>query len=727
MIIRTVIILALAFITAFQVQAADMKYRVRKRICEMDDSCPSDSGGGTPPAGSHAAQFVPAYINIAGQGSVAFTLTFAEAGVTYAYSINDANPVTAAITGSLVASGADETVTGLNLGGLDDGTITLTASRMEGATPVSTATDTITKDTIAPQVTTLSPADNSASIPPGTPPALTFSENILAASGNIAINAVALIENIAVSGPQVAISGNLATLSPSSLLPTSTALHILVPAGAFTDLAGNPHVGLTSATDWNFTTSDGSEPDLSISVVSGTPGTMDIANGLSPGAAVILSIANTGDANSGALQILLTGTVTNFLKTDDDCTGANLVPADSCQITLHPIATEDGPYTATLTASDTRGESASQALAGTAAGFSISAPAWCWGSNSGVGALGGYEYVSSSVPVPVTNMGESVGISAMVSGYTHNCFIQNGGLKCWGYNSSGQLGNGESGVGTISSIPITPIGMDSGITDAAASNGNYTCAVKNGAAWCWGYNQGGQVGDGTSGGQLLRPFPAIVLGMNSGVTKVATSAWNGCAIKNGGVWCWGTIFEPVGTPALVPGLESGVIAINGGTYHHCAIKTNGSVWCWGVNTFGQLGNGTTTTSFTPVAVTGMDSGATAVAAGANSSCAIKNGRVWCWGYNEQGVLGNGLNTNSPVPVPVTTTNMSAPVSSISALGSHTCAIAGQKLWCWGYNNAGQLGNGTTTSSNVPVPVTGMNTGVALISMGAVHSCAVVRE
>jgi alpha-tubulin suppressor-like RCC1 family protein len=217
--------------------------------------------------------------------------------------------------------------------------------------------------------------------------------------------------------------------------------------------------------------------------------------------------------------------------------------------------------------------------------------------------------------------------------------------------------------------------------------------------------------------------------------RIAVGQSYACLITSaGGAKCWGAnnagqLGNNGGnalTPADVVGLSSGVSAIAAGAEHTCAV-VGGAAECWGFNGNGRLGNLSTPGSGSPipVGVSGLSSGVTAIAAGTGHSCAVAtSGAAQCWGYNGHGELGNNSTADSPIPVNVV--GLSSGVTAITAgsLGAHTCALLGSGAQCWGLNQYGQLGNNSTNQSNVPVNVTGLLSGVVAIAAGDSHTCAV---
>jgi alpha-tubulin suppressor-like RCC1 family protein len=332
-------------------------------------------------------------------------------------------------------------------------------------------------------------------------------------------------------------------------------------------------------------------------------------------------------------------------------------------------------------------------------------------------------------------VGEAVLEAVQVAaGYYHTCAVTTaGGLKCWGYDVYGQLGN--DAALTNKSTPVDVLGLASGVASVSAGN-FHTCAVTTaGGLKCWGYDAQGQLGNDRA--LTNQPTPVDVVGLTSGVVSVAAGAYHTCAVTTaGGLKCWGNdgqgqlgndaaqTNQP--TPVDVWGLTSGVASVSAGGYHTCAVTTAGGLKCWGWGYYGQLGNGAAGTNQpTPVDVLGLTSGVASVSGGTFHTCAVTTaGGLKCWGYDAQGQLGNDAAlTNKSTPVDVL--GLASGVASVSAGNFHTCAVTtAGGLKCWGYDAQGQLGNDRAlTNQPTPVDVVGLTSGVVSVAAGAYHTCA----
>jgi alpha-tubulin suppressor-like RCC1 family protein len=302
--------------------------------------------------------------------------------------------------------------------------------------------------------------------------------------------------------------------------------------------------------------------------------------------------------------------------------------------------------------------------------------------------------------------------TAIAAGYGHTCALTGaGGVKCWGNNGDGEVGDGTK---THRLTPVAVHGLANDVQAIAAGEALSCALTDEGGVKCWGENESGELGDGTT---TDRHRPVDVAGLASGVRAIAAGEALSCALTDGGgVKCWGeNEYGELGDgtttnrhlPVDVSGLASGVTAIAIGYLHACALTRAGGVQCWGYNRFGQLGDGTTTDRHTPVDVSGLTSGVTAITAGGGHSCALTaGGGVKCWGYNGYGQLGDGTTTDRHAPVSLS--GIAAGIRTITAGGyGHTCVltIAG-RVKCWGRNSSGQLGDGTTTERHTPVEVIG---------------------
>jgi alpha-tubulin suppressor-like RCC1 family protein len=306
-------------------------------------------------------------------------------------------------------------------------------------------------------------------------------------------------------------------------------------------------------------------------------------------------------------------------------------------------------------------------------------------------------------------------------GAVHACILTAaGGVKCWGYNGTGMLGDGTKHDRLK---PVSVSGLSSGVADVQAA-WDHTCALTDGGGVkCWGHNGDGELGDGT---KIQRLVPVSVDGLPNGVSAISLGFDSGCALTTGGgVKCWGyngngQLGDGTRTTRKIPvnvfGLSSGVAAIAAGWDHTCALLNSGGVMCWGDNAHGEVGNGTHTDALKPVSVSGLASGVAAVSAGFDHTCALLNsGSMKCWGNNATGELGDGTAKSRKQPVSVHGLSNAA---SISAGFNHTCAVTtsgGAK--CWGNNASGELGDGTTTTRFNPTNVYRSASGVDMISAG----------
>jgi alpha-tubulin suppressor-like RCC1 family protein len=265
-----------------------------------------------------------------------------------------------------------------------------------------------------------------------------------------------------------------------------------------------------------------------------------------------------------------------------------------------------------------------------------------------------------------------------------------------------------------------------------AAGAGHSCVVTSaGGAKCWGLNSAGQLGDGTT---VTRLAPTNVSGLTSGIVVVAAGARHSCAITEaGGVKCWGANdFGQLGdgttmarrSPVGVSGLSGSIVAVVAGYAHTCALTTTGAVKCWGLNNYGQVGDGTTSIRLTPVGVSSLSRGVIAISAGNAHSCALTYAySVQCWGKNDRGQLGNGTTINRPTPV--TVASLGNTVLHITSGGDHNCAGTSNSAKCWGRNDFGQLGDGSHIDRHTPVsvraPVTSPIYGRGLFA-GQDHTC-----
>ncbi len=284
----------------------------------------------------------------------------------------------------------------------------------------------------------------------------------------------------------------------------------------------------------------------------------------------------------------------------------------------------------------------------------------CWGWNS-AGQLGDGTTTNRSTPVQVSGLPS--GVTQIAAGSSYSCaLLATGSARCWGYNGTGGLGDGTT---TDRLTPVQVSGLAATAAQLSAATSRFTCALLvGGDVKCWGWNPSGQLGDGTTTDRLT---PVQVAGLTAGVQQISTGAFHSCVVVASAVKCWGNNSRgQLGTgnlghgftPLQVPGLTSGAQQVSAGGGHTCALLVAGLLKCWGENLKGQLGDGTTTDRLTPVQVSGFTSNIAQVSAGRDYTCvALSSGAVRCWGNNSRGQLGDGTTTDRLTPVDVVGLNL----------------------------------------------------------------------
>lgn len=302
--------------------------------------------------------------------------------------------------------------------------------------------------------------------------------------------------------------------------------------------------------------------------------------------------------------------------------------------------------------------------------------------------------LSGSANFAVVGGGLTVAGDGLSAGSAYTCGLTSTGVPyCWGYNDNGQLGNNSTAPSSSPVAVVLPAGVTSfahiaaGLGEIVFGGAQATCALTNaGAAYCWGSNSHGQLGDGTTD----ESHTPVMVSVPAGVSFTYLSV---------------------------------------GGEHACGLTSTGAVYCWGNNASGQLGNGSTTDSHTPVAVT-LPAGVSfaKLSAGGSHTCALTaTGAAYCWGEDGQGQLGNGAAGSSATPVAVTLPGGVSGFAQLTAGGFHTCALtAAGDGYCWGDDSIYQLGNGPAGSSDTPTPIdlaAGVS-GFTELAAGAYHTCGV---
>jgi alpha-tubulin suppressor-like RCC1 family protein len=347
----------------------------------------------------------------------------------------------------------------------------------------------------------------------------------------------------------------------------------------------------------------------------------------------------------------------------------------------------------------------------------------CWGAN-GDGQLGNGTATNSDVPIAVLGISDAKAVASDTYGNSFCAVLSTGHMECWGNNGDGQLGNGTT---TSSDVPVSVknittatavIGGDSGAVDG------FCALLSTGHVDCWGYNFSGELGNGTT---TNSDVPVAVQTITNAATLISGFEGFCGLLSTGHVDCWGdNTFGELGSatpkanysdvPVAVTGItDAKAVAGDSASATNCVLLSTGQLKCWGEGGDGQLGNGTTANSDVPVSVTGItDAKAVASDGDGGSFCAVlSTGHMECWGFNNYGQLGNGTTTGSSVPVSVK--NITTGTAVTGAIYGFCARLATGHVDCWGFGFYGQLGNGNTASSDVPVAVQTITNAATLIS------------
>jgi len=312
---------------------------------------------------------------------------------------------------------------------------------------------------------------------------------------------------------------------------------------------------------------------------------------------------------------------------------------------------------------------------------------------------------------------------ALARGDRHALAVQSDGtVYAWGYDYYGALGDGP-GSPSGYRFWADRVGGLTGVTAVGAGAYSSVALRSDGTVWTWGLNSSGQLGGGPApGGERALPYQIDL----SGIVSVAVGESHMLAAKSDGtVWAWGNngngqlgdgTTTQQNTPIQVPGL-SNVIAVAAGRFHSLALKSDGTVWSWGWNFYSQLGDGTTVERHSPVAVDGLTS-ITAIAAGTQHSLALRSdGTVWGWGSNGSGEIGDGATLQRYTPS--RTYGLTGATAITAGTGNSAAIKADGTLWAWGTGN--ELGYGSSTDSTVPVQVVALSNVVRIAAQHAITS------
>ena len=487
----------------------------------------------------------------------------------------------------------------------------------------------------------------------------------------------------------------------------------------------------SGGTDFGASTNNTSTCTVIVQSVLGSLVVSGFANPATAGTAYSFTVT----ARNGSGTIITSGYAgtVSFSSSDADASlpaSYTFTPADAGVHTFSGTLRRAGTHS--LTAMD-----ATAATKGSQTGIVVNARSgtagqlYAWGLNF-YGQLGDNSTTPRNTRVPVSGITDAISIA----GRDHSLAVKpDGTVWAWGKNDKGQLGDNTT-TQRLVPVPVTDL---TGVTSVAAG-GLHSLALKSdGTVWAWGSNGYGQLGDPTTKQRLV---PVQVTGVDGVTSVAAGVFHSLALKSDGTVWAWGfnnygqlgdntTTVRPV--PVQVTGL-TGVRSVAAGIFHSLALKSDGTVWAWGDNYFGQLGDNTTTQRQTPVRVKGVGgvgtlTSITAISAGNVNGLALKSdGTVWAWGDNYNGQLGDNTFTPRLTPVQVKGVGGVETLTGVSSIASGVSGSLARKtdgtVWAWGFGGLGQMGNGTSNPFNLtPVQTTGF-TSASLIASGGQHNLAV---
>jgi alpha-tubulin suppressor-like RCC1 family protein len=373
---------------------------------------------------------------------------------------------------------------------------------------------------------------------------------------------------------------------------------------------------------------------------------------------------------------------------------------------------------AALDASATAALTFSGMTAGTdfSCGVATDGRGFCWG-RADDGQLGNGTTIPGTTGqlTPAAVVG-GLRFRQLATGHTTTCGVTTDNRAyCWGRNDRGQIGDGTT------TLRLTPVAVVGGHKFSQVEiTFEHTCGLSypDNKAYCWGWNGDGQLGIGNNTGPLtgdFGPYSPTPVAVQGGLTfsRITTGDFHSCGLTTGNkIYCWGlNQLGEIGDGTTTfrrpsPRLVTGGLAfnwVNAGALHTCGITTAHKAYCWGSGQYGQRGDGSVTQAVrTPRAVLGGHL-FTKVNTGVAHTCGVTtSNQAWCWGRNESGQLGDGTTTQRLTPHLVAGAHA---FNQVNSGGAHTCARTTAAVgYCWGRNPNGQLGNGTTTGSLTPVMV-----------------------